>query len=156
MNQITSGAFAARMQQLMYTLVKNYQQCDQMCLSQHGITASQGYALLAFPQASEITMNELSEAMELANSTMTRMVDQLVSKDLVYRRQDDRDRRVVLVGLTPQGQGLRSTLERAKQELFQEVLGEISQEERPAILHALEHVVKLLGSAVENACCGRQ
>lgn len=154
MDQLDTGTFAARIQQLMYMLVKNYQQCDQMCLSQHGITVSQSYTLIAFPQQSEITMNELSETMAVANSTMTRMVDHLVQKELVSRRQDDQDRRVVLASLTPKGRDLRRTLETEKQLLLQEVLRDIPPEQRPNILTALESVVRVLAKAMESNCCG--
>ncbi|MBI2855033.1 MAG: winged helix-turn-helix transcriptional regulator [Chloroflexi bacterium] len=145
--QVETAALAARMQQLMYTLVRNFRQCDQMCVSRHGITVSQSSTLMAFPLKSEITMNELSETMGLANSTMTRAVDHLVQKDLVTRRQDDRDRRVVLVGLSPEGQELRRRLETEKQLLFQELVRDIPEEQRAATLHALVLVIEVLAKA---------
>jgi DNA-binding MarR family transcriptional regulator len=154
MNQDEQSSFAARVQRQLYQLVRNYELCDQVCLAQHGVTASQGYTLLSLPQEGALTMNELSEAMEVASSTMTRMVDQLVSKGLVHRRPDKEDRRIVRVQLTAQGQVIRRTLDKALQEFFKQALEAIPEDERPAILHALEQVTKPIVKALE-ACGGR-
>ncbi len=141
------------MQRQLYTLLKSFDSCDQQCLSRYRVTASQGYALLAFPSGSFTSMNELSRALGLANSTMTRMVEHLVTKGLVQRWQDEQDRRVVRVSLTAEGQQLQRDLVEARRELQQRILEEIREAERPAILGALEK----LNAAVEKIlgdCCG--
>lgn len=148
-------AFTAEVQRLLYRLVRSYELCDQQCLGQYKVTASQAYTLLALPQNSDMSMNELSQAMGLANSTMTRMVDHLVEKGLTHRRADDEDRRVVRVGLTVQGQDLRNTLESAQQGFLQEILAEIREDERPTIILALDKLNTLIGKALRGACCGK-
>ncbi len=150
MNQVEMGPFAARVQQLLYELVRKHESCDQGCLARHGVTASQGYTLLAVPGASSVSMNELSEAMGLANSTMTRIVDQLVHKGLVSRKHDDEDRRVVRIWLTVKGQQTRRALDKERQDLMQRVLGEIPADERATILYALEKLGELIGKALET------
>lgn len=146
--------FAASVQRLTYQLIKNYELCDQACLAQHGVTASQGYTLLSLPQEDNLSMNELSEVMGLANSTMTRMIDHLVQKGLVYRRPGDEDRRVVKVGLTAEGRNVQRTLEKERQELIQGALAEVREQDRAAILYALEQVVKSIGKALTTCCTG--
>ncbi len=153
MSRLAAEAFANRMQRQIYNLLRSFDSCDQQCLARFGITASQGYALLAFPAESAISMNELSQAMGLANSTMTRMVDTLVAKVLVHRRQDHEDRRVVRVALTAQGRELQGTLEAARLEMLRQILGDIQEQDWPNISQALEK----LNAAVEKAvggCCG--
>ncbi len=152
MDQDEPVVFALTLQRLIDKLVRNCELCDRLCLAQHGVTASQGYTLLALPQAGHVSMNELSGAMGLANSTMTRMVDQLVSKGLVSRGPDEDDRRIVRVCLTTQGQQVRRLLAKAQQDFFQAVLDEIREDERPAILYALEQVTQSLAKAL-NTCC---
>ncbi len=149
------SSFASTVQRLIYRLVREYELCDRRCLTQHGVTASQGYALLAVPEQSSASMNELSQAMGLANSTMTRMVDHLVRKGLAYRRPDGEDRRVVRVGLTTRGGEVRRTLEKAKQDLLREVLSEIREDERSTILYSLDKLAALMGKALRTwGCCG--
>lgn len=144
--------FAASLQRRVYQLVRECELCDQICMGQYGVTASQGYTVLAMPESESVTMNALSEAMGLANSTMTRMVDQLVSKKLVYRSSDDEDRRVVRVGLTAQGQETRRNLEQVQQFFFGQVLAEIPQNEQPVILQILERIVAAVGKVRQSSC----
>ncbi|MBI5290653.1 MAG: MarR family transcriptional regulator [Chloroflexi bacterium] len=148
------SAFAAQLHRLLYRLAKNCNLCDQTCIGQFGVTASQGYTLLAVPEDGNVSMNELSETMGLASSTMTRMADQLVGKGLVHRRPDDEDRRVVRVGLTSQGREVRCTLEQALQEFFKQVLGEIQADEQLAMLQVLEKVNSALTKAQKARVLG--
>lgn len=153
MDQDASITFAVQLQRQLGELVKAYALCDQGCLAQNGVTTAQSYTLLSLPEKGFLTMNGLSETMALANSTMTRMVDQLVQKGLVQRKPDDEDRRIVLVGLTEQGQDLRRTLEQNLHQFFGQVAARIQDNERPLVLHALEQVTNLVKTAALGDCC---
>lgn len=151
---LASSDFASSIQRLIYQLVRDCELCDQMCLAQLGVTVSQGYTLLALPHTDAVSMNELSEAMGLANSTMTRMVDQLVRKGLAHRKSDDEDRRIVRVRLTARGQEVQHTLEEALHDFFTQALGEIREDERPAVLGALERITRLVSRGLKACCAG--
>ena len=153
MNRAESAVFADRMQRQIYKLLRSFESCDGQCLAQFGVTASQGYALLAFPWDVAISMNELSQTMGLANSTMTRMVDTLVARGLVYRQQDYEDRRVVRVALTAQGQELQRTLEEARQAMMGEILSDIQEEDWPGIIQTLAKLNAAFDKAM-GGCCG--
>lgn len=153
MRQDESSTFAAHLQRQLGELVKAYELCDQGCLTQNGVTTAQSYTLLSLPEKGYLTMNGLSEAMSLANSTMTRMVDQLVQKGLVQRKPDGEDRRIVLVGLTDQGRDLQHTLEQNLQNFFGQVAVRIQDDERPVILHALEQITQLVRTLALEDCC---
>ncbi|NMB58386.1 MAG: MarR family transcriptional regulator [Chloroflexi bacterium] len=109
---------------------------------------------MAIPENSQISMNDLSIKMRLANSTMTRMVDQLVQKGMVTRESDHHDRRIVLVQLTDQGTNVRKKFKEALQSLFSQVLGEILETERMDILKSLsvfnDAIIKTLKSCCEE------
>lgn len=147
-----SSAFATSLQRQLYQLVRSYELCDQACLAQNGVTASQGYTLLSLPQEGHLSMNDLSEAMGLAGSTMTRYVDGLVRKGLAQRKADGEDRRVVWVELTAQGEKVRGILEGAMQDFFQQVLDEIPPAERNTLLHALELVSNSIAKVFKSCC----
>ncbi len=146
------NTFAINLQKQVYQLVRAYELCDQMCMGQYRVTASQGYTMLTLPESESMTMNALSEAMGLANSTMTRMVDQLVEKGFVRREADDEDRRVVRVSLTAQGQETRRNLEQAQQYFFGQVLTEIPQDERHIFLQVLERIVAAIEKVRKSGC----
>lgn len=154
MNPDETRTFATSLQRQLGDLARAYELCDHGCLAQNGVTAAQGYTLLSLPEKGYLTMNRLSEAMGLANSTMTRMVDQLVQKNLVQRKPDDEDRRIVLVGLTGQGREIRFSLEKNLQEFFAQVAAGIPEDERPLILQALEQVTRLVRALAQKNCCG--
>ncbi|MER7407625.1 MarR family transcriptional regulator [Streptomyces sp. NPDC000070] len=58
-------------------------------------------------------MTAIAEAAFLPPPTLTKLVDQLVDRNLVHRRVDPFDRRRVLAHLTPRGQEYRQRLDRA-------------------------------------------
>jgi DNA-binding MarR family transcriptional regulator len=76
---------ADAMQRQLWRLLRGLEHIDQEFLSRFGVTTSQGEALLAIPGESRASMNELSRALGLANSTMTRMVENLVTRGFVRR-----------------------------------------------------------------------
>ncbi len=140
--------FTSELQRLVQTLIRTYEKCDHDCVKRLGVTATQGTSLLVFQEEGDMTMKELSELMGLAESTMTRVVDQLVGKDLVKRDLDANDRRVVRVSLTQDGRIKRTALEKSLNELLAQGLGGLGKEDRNAILASLRKLV----SAVEAIC----
>ncbi len=152
MSQDESSIFATLLQRQLGKLVRMYELCDQACSALNGITTAQGYTLLSLPEKGYLTMNGLSESLELANSTMTRMMDQLVQKGLVRRKPDAEDRRIVLVGLTDEGRIMRTTLEQSLQQFFGQVSDGLDVEERPTVLRSLERITALLREALKSCC----
>ena len=57
------------------------------------------------------TMSELATFSSIDRTTLTRAVDQLLESDLVERLKSERDRRVVRVAITPEGEALRARAE---------------------------------------------
>src|SRR5512145_1336594 len=145
--------FADDIQRLTYDLVRYNAICDRVCVEELGVTASQGYILLALPETDSITMNDLSLRMKLANSTMTRMVDQLVQKKMVTRGADSDDRRIVRIRLTKQGQDVQVRLKKTMQDLFAQILKDIPTGEREQIVHSLETLKRSIVNTLKD-CCG--
>lgn len=152
MTETSLSTFADELQRLTYDLVHYYAICDQVCVQQLEVTASQGYILLAIPEMDSISMNDLSIKMRLANSTMTRMVDQLVQKGMVIRAADNQDRRIVLIRLTEHGQDVRNGLKQTLHDFFSQVLGDLSEEQRGEILHSLDTLNRSILKTL-NSCC---
>ncbi len=152
MNSNKARDFAGRVLHLISELVKNNEMCDRECVAQYGVTASQGYTMLSLPEEGTLSMNELSKTMGVDNSTMTRMVDQLVDKHLVYRKADEKDRRLVRIGLTERGRELHTDLEEELKNFYKMALDEISEEQRLGIIHSLEQLNRAITRAIE--ACG--
>ncbi len=149
------ATFVDDVQRLTYDLVRYDAICDRVCVEELGVTVSQGYILMALPDTGSVMMNDLSAKMRLANSTMTRMADQLVQKRLITRGPDPDDRRIVRVQLTEQGQDVRARLKKALRDLFSEVLKDIPEGERETIVHSLEILNQSIVNALKS-CCGEE
>lgn len=137
---------AKELHQIITELVKKYQFRDRNEICCYGVSVSQCYALEAIGERGQITMGELAGQLHLTVSTMTRIVDQLVAKDLVKRWFDPSDRRVCCVELTASG---RKLIEQIRGELLateKEILKGIRPDARAGLLSAL----KQLSGAVDQ------
>jgi DNA-binding MarR family transcriptional regulator len=68
-----------------------------------GLTVEKYRSMLAIARFPDCTMTELAQFTFIDRTTLTRMVDQLVATGWVTREHAERDRRQVLMGLTPKG-----------------------------------------------------
>lgn len=140
--------FSSQIQRLTYQLIRYQDICDRVYLEQLGITSAQAYALLALPEEASLTMNNLSETMGLANSTMTRTVDQLIIKKLVEREPDPDDRRVVRIRLTANGRETQRSVKSAFQDFFEQALREIPAEDRETVLLSLGQISQAIANGL--------
>ena len=79
-------------------------QCAEKC----GLSTSQAEALLSVDGST--SMRELADRLGRHPSNITGIVDRLTARGLVERRNDDADRRIRRIALTPVGESLRQTL----------------------------------------------
>lgn len=72
-------------------------------LNDFNITAPQFSALQILINNGNMTIGELSQKMALACSTITDLIDRMEKSELVTRKKDDKDKRVVRVEVLPKG-----------------------------------------------------
>ena len=99
-----------------------------------GLTMSQLRVLHILNADPGMTAGNLAERLGVRPSTVTGIVDRLVKQDLVERRADPDDRRVVRNLLTNRGTEVVSDLARAGREFIMGILERLSEEE---LLNAL-------------------
>ncbi|MBV9559014.1 MAG: MarR family transcriptional regulator [Bradyrhizobium sp.] len=75
-------------------------------LSKEGVPVEQWRILKVLSDGDGHSMGELAEAVLLNHPTLTKMIDRMVSDTLVYRAQDPRDRRKVLMFISNRGESL--------------------------------------------------
>ncbi len=149
----SSAARVARIQDLVCELGRLLESMDATCLSELDVTVSQGYTIMILPRDGEVGMGALGEALGVAPSTATRMVDQLVRKQLVRRQATPEDRRAVCVALTPKGQALRLELEQATASCFLGAFADIPAAQQAATIGALELVNACLRESLDAGGC---
>ena len=108
-----------------------------------GITPGQINALLILYMHDDLTMGELSAEIYLAESAATRLVDRLVKMNLVKRKGDDKDRRVVRVYLTSYGRQLASLVFERRSFRFSNLANHLSPEEREMLVLSVKAVLRV-------------
>lgn len=115
-----------------------------------GLTNLQLGALGAVYRHSNCMMSDLAQDMFVVPPAATRIVDELVGKNLIERIADDKDRRVVRLRITEQG---REAVDRVHQEasvLLAQVLEEMGEEEQLALLKGLQGFINAVMEVEEE------
>lgn len=94
-----------------------------------------------------ITMGEFSNALSVPLSTATRIADWLVDNGYIQRLPDSDDRRVVRVALTDAGEKLYDAIDRYIRQRIQQILSNLTNEERTILLTLVGKVVAGLKEA---------
>lgn len=88
--------------------------------------------------------SELARMQNVTMPTMTRIVDQLVDKGYVERRQDPEDRRCIFLKLTGDGKEISLQVEEQIKEELRRFLSPLSEEQLEDIKRAHKHLASLL------------
>jgi len=121
----------------LFTRVKDH---EQACVEPLRLSRLQAKALYRLEPGETIAVGGIADRMDLDPSNLAATLTQLEKRALVVRGQAAHDRRVRVVGLTPEGEALR---ERLVDALFggYSVLASLSEDERGELRDLLPAVV---------------
>jgi DNA-binding MarR family transcriptional regulator len=88
----------------MLTLAKRIRVLFGLALADAGYHNGQDHLLTCLVPGETVAVSALASTLDVRPSTVSKMLDRLSDKGLVERRQVDRDKRVTLVCLTPDGE----------------------------------------------------
>ncbi|WP_346876414.1 MULTISPECIES: MarR family transcriptional regulator [unclassified Clostridium] len=114
-------------------------------LQENGTTRVQWIALFYIGKAGEISQKELSDYMDIKESSMVRLIDRMEKEELVERRKGSEDRRITKIILTDKGKFLKEELMPRGQAFQDDVLKGISKEN-------LEIFKEVLQRMTDNIC----
>jgi MarR family transcriptional regulator for hemolysin len=114
--------------------------------------AAQGYTisaqdfgiLLRISKQGAMTQNKIAALLMRDKTTITRRIDGLVRKGLVERSPDEKDRRYFLVSLTQNGEKALAATIPLVQGFQEEVLSDISDENKAITIQTLKHIADKL------------
>lgn len=135
--------FTAAIQAIFPKLMHYLNAEEHRELSGLGITPSQINALLVLFFNDDLTMGQLSSEIYLAESAATRLVNRLVNLNLVRRRGDEKDRRVVRVNLTAYGKQLSRLVFERRSYRFNNLAGRLQPAERETLIVSLQAVLRV-------------
>ncbi|EYE88155.1 MarR family transcriptional regulator [Fervidicella metallireducens AeB] len=137
---------------MVQKLVRVFQLFERDQIKIYGFTSSQCYSLIEILKADRLTMNELSDKMNLDSSTMTRIIDKLVRDGLIKRDKDEEDRRKVLVMLTDRGKEVANMLNDSVNEYYKKIISNIPTGRIDEVLNAVSVLLKAFEKANPNCC----
>jgi MarR family transcriptional regulator, organic hydroperoxide resistance regulator len=109
-------------------------------LLEHGVYAGQHVILMCLWDQDGLTPGQLARRIGLETATITRTVQRMEGSDLVDRRGDDTDRRMVRVWLTPRGKALRAVIPRMLAQIRAEVFADLSVRDQALLSQLLSRV----------------
>lgn len=126
---------------MVQKLVRVLQIFERDQIKPFGFTTTQCHVLLELKKFNNLTMNELSERMNLNTSTMTRIINNLVRDGYVQRLKDEWDRRIVKVKLTEEGINGAQSLEESIMDYYREIVSNLPHGRVEEVLRSVELLV---------------
>lgn len=114
------------------------------------VTLSQCHALVEIGRAGSLTLSGLAEILGLDNSTTSRTVNNLVTRNLARRVQDPEDRRYVTITLTDPGIAIFETIESRMNARFTTIYEALPPESQETVLESVGLLLNVLG---KDNCC---
>ncbi|MEN6291068.1 MAG: MarR family transcriptional regulator [Methanobacterium sp.] len=93
------------------------------------LTIAEASAIYAIGPDEPKTMKQIAETLGVAVSTPTRTIDRLLEKGFVNRKVGEKDRRKLLIELTPKGKKLLVDIDKENLEITKKMLKGLSDEE---------------------------
>ena len=132
-----------------------YYQNNSSCCN--GISLSQCHALMEIEQKKDISVTEVSDALMLNKSTISRTVDGLVNIGLLNREIPKEDRRTAVLNLTDTGKKVCNDINWNNDRYIQKYLEVLNTDEQDTLITLLDKVTrqmsKLRNSDDESESC---
>ncbi len=126
--------------ELLANLTTHYNALFRQYSSRLSLTAPQAFHLLSIP-VDGISMSGLANKLGLDTSTLTRNIQKLEKLDLVRRKQDRNDKRILAVYLTDKGRGKVEKIEESLLDLNFSMMKYIDLDDQENIPEMLEKLV---------------
>lgn len=140
MSRLSISEFADRAGELMQFVMREFVKYQINEFHKLKVTLPQFFVLESLYRSGECKMSDIAKYINVTTAAMTGVVERLVRDGYVVRTSDDKDRRIVMVKLTPKGNAVLMRVMRKRKEAFVKVFGMISQEEREQYLNILTHI----------------
>jgi len=126
--------------ELLTNLTTHYNAIFRQYSSRLSLTAPQAFHLLSIP-VDGISMSGLANKLGLDTSTLTRNIQKLEKLDLVRRKQDRNDKRILVVFLADKGRGKVEKIEESLLDLNFSMMKYIDLDDQENIPEMLEKLV---------------
>ncbi len=135
---MTSQELATELLAFWHHLMKGQSKTMFALLEELDLTLTQVKALGVLSEcACELSVKEFSEELAMSLPGASRTVDSLLRRGFLERREDDRDRRMKRIGITPAGREASRRVLDARLEGLEQYTSSLSAEQRSHLMTAL-------------------
>ena len=127
-----------KLRELMRQLERKAGALNDFQMACCNITMAQCHALVEIGRAGRISLVELSEALGLENSTVSRTVNHLVNAGMVSRETDPANRRYVIISLSDDGRQIFDGIETGMGLYYKQLLRKIPEEKQEEVLDSIQ------------------
>ena len=113
-------------------------------LKDFNITIPQFTALQILIHNGDLTIGELSQKMGLACSTITDLIDRMENNQLVVRKKDQKDKRVVRIEVLPIGYEIVEKVLEERIRFLESKMKGLSEQEKAALDEGLESLYNVM------------
>ncbi len=106
----------------------------------YSLTAPQWAVLARLWEEDKLSMSELGKRLHLDKPTITGVADRLEKKGLIKRYRQERDRRLILIHLTPEGVKLKEALAGLPIKVNEKAAQGLTKKERQVLIKALKQM----------------
>ena len=106
----------------------------------YDLTLSQAEIVRYVGKAGKGTMKDIASHLKITPPSATAMIDELEKKDVVLRKADLADRRIVSITLTAKAHKIYSAMQKHKETVLNEMLSRLSPTEKKS----LERIITIL------------
>ncbi len=118
---------------------------SRVLLQKHGLTSPQLSVLQAGSKLLQpVSVGAIAREIHLSQGTVTGILGRLEKRGFIYRSRDDRDRRSVVVELTPSGAELVNEAPSLLQDRFHRELARLEEWEQTMILATLQRIASMM------------
>jgi MarR family transcriptional regulator, organic hydroperoxide resistance regulator len=112
----------------------------ETAMRRHGLHDGQDRLLALLWERDGRTPGELAAALHVTTPTVVKMATRMSAADLLTRRRDEHDNRLVRLWLTPAGRALQAPVEAERRALEERITAGLTEAERRSLLTALAKV----------------
>lgn len=149
---MTTGSEKEEVGRLFFELGKLLRQYMRKNFDEEGMTMPQGFVISALKRGGEMKISELSQKLNLSNSTVSGIIDRMEKQQLVERVRSKEDRRIVYVRISPKFNERHKESFKQLEKAFEELLDSGSPEEIEKIIIGLNALKKILSECSRNEC----
>jgi DNA-binding MarR family transcriptional regulator len=115
-----------------------------------GVSMAQLHIMYTLQRTGEMTMSHLADVLNVSLSNATGLIDRLEERGYIARDRVPTDRRIVIVSVTPAGEGMLAEVDALSEELLRSVLERLPPSQLRGVAHAISALREAVDSTVES------